>query len=672
MMCSKLFSGDIPELTSRILQNLHNDYSSLYSCALVNRFWCRLAIPILWSDPFSSIFNKNKQLHFIDIYLSSLNEDDKITLMKLGLGHKRIELLSSIKPLFNYPNLIKVLDTYKVETTIKLWSSLYLKHDLHFSYLSILASRKERIFLPTVSNHYRALQNQNPFLINPNNLQNLPTYIPQTITLQTSLFARRNALPNLMINSRNPTTRQNNTFSYGSYALRRRNALIPRSIGYLQDKETKILNKSTKFIYMALLKLFIEKNVTLNTFDIILQHAFGNESLYDIYELILNNSKLFYKNEYLKIDFNYKLTNSNLLKIRKFFTHLPTFSTSIKHLILQFITINDKCLSTDIARLIDSQSQLSTISFKQIDMDIFGSLLFLKSCSSSLISITFDECDFKNVLTLEGLGYLKSLESLHFINCISLNEIMIQSYFINLSTPINIKSFTFFYTNRSYDILEFSNPISHLFIQKFGKSLQNLTLSLNGFRSNDISEAISGFCETINFLHLNNISHKNISTVLQIIKILNNTLKYLTLEVKRHNIIYTGRDEYECSSNINSNLLKSLGNSLPKKLIYLDIYLIVINSDDLIEFFRGCKEVEFTKLLIRSDNKDSTEKILDIITEFVKGNEILEYLSYESDIMEIFPDTLYHHKSLEEKIKKVGSKVKIKRYNELVIKVDNN
>jgi hypothetical protein len=48
--------------------------------------------------------------------------------------------------------------------------------------------------------------------------------------------------------------------------------------------------------------------------------------------------------------------------------------------------------------------------------------------------------------------------------------------------------------------------------------------------------------------------------------------------------------------------------------------------------------------LIRTSIKNGIERsldIIDIITEFVKENEILEYLAYENDIMKIFPGTLY-------------------------------
>ena len=54
MACSKIFSGDLPELTNKIiLQYFHHDYKTLHSCILINRLWCRLAIPLLWEDEIS-------------------------------------------------------------------------------------------------------------------------------------------------------------------------------------------------------------------------------------------------------------------------------------------------------------------------------------------------------------------------------------------------------------------------------------------------------------------------------------------------------------------------------------------------------------------------------------------------------------------------------------------
>ena len=89
MTCSKLFSGDIPELTNEIIQYFRNDFSTLYSCILVNRLFCRIAIPILWEDPFSMKFPKN---YIIEIYLHSLNDEDKTKLNKNGIN---IDLIPS-------------------------------------------------------------------------------------------------------------------------------------------------------------------------------------------------------------------------------------------------------------------------------------------------------------------------------------------------------------------------------------------------------------------------------------------------------------------------------------------------------------------------------------------------------------------------------------------------
>src|ERR1044071_5725528 len=35
-----------------IFIELESDQSSLYSCILVNRLWCRIAVPILWKHPY--------------------------------------------------------------------------------------------------------------------------------------------------------------------------------------------------------------------------------------------------------------------------------------------------------------------------------------------------------------------------------------------------------------------------------------------------------------------------------------------------------------------------------------------------------------------------------------------------------------------------------------------
>ncbi|RGB32848.1 hypothetical protein C1646_743691 [Rhizophagus diaphanus] len=115
MTCSKIFSGDLPELTEEIIQYFRKDFSTLYSCILINRLWCRLAIPLLWEDPFSKKYPENR--HFIEIYLSKLNEDVKTKLYIYGVNNN----LVFSNTLFNYPSFIKYLDIDKILSSIQTW-----------------------------------------------------------------------------------------------------------------------------------------------------------------------------------------------------------------------------------------------------------------------------------------------------------------------------------------------------------------------------------------------------------------------------------------------------------------------------------------------------------------------------------------------------------------------
>ncbi|CAB5205677.1 unnamed protein product [Rhizophagus irregularis] len=116
MACSKIFSGDLPELIEEIIQYFRKDLSTLYSCILVNRLWCRLAIPLLWEDPFSI---PTQHYRCIETYLCFLNEDSKAKFNEYIIIDNL--LLSNSTLLFNYPNFIKYLDTSKICQSIKYW-----------------------------------------------------------------------------------------------------------------------------------------------------------------------------------------------------------------------------------------------------------------------------------------------------------------------------------------------------------------------------------------------------------------------------------------------------------------------------------------------------------------------------------------------------------------------
>src|SRR5260363_256713 len=117
-MASKVLMGDMPELMENILKHLNNEIYSLYSCALINRHWCKMSIPILWQDPFSI----EQRSLFIPIYFSSLGEDEKLDvkgcLKEFGIN------IEFCNPLFDYARFLKVLHTYRLVNKVREWMCL--------------------------------------------------------------------------------------------------------------------------------------------------------------------------------------------------------------------------------------------------------------------------------------------------------------------------------------------------------------------------------------------------------------------------------------------------------------------------------------------------------------------------------------------------------------------
>ncbi|EXX76890.1 hypothetical protein GLOIN_2v1767282 [Rhizophagus irregularis DAOM 181602=DAOM 197198] len=178
MTCSKIFSGDLPELTNEIIQYFRKDLSTLYSCILVNRLWCRLAISLLWEDPFSI---PTKHYRCIETYLCFLNEDGKAKFNEYGINNN---LLFS-NTLFNYPSFIKYLDTYKIYCSARKWVNKYNHEKLEslvYRYLFEIFIENEgnlhsfEVVLPTDIDHKYFNDNMNLILKNPNftcNIRNL-------------------------------------------------------------------------------------------------------------------------------------------------------------------------------------------------------------------------------------------------------------------------------------------------------------------------------------------------------------------------------------------------------------------------------------------------------------------------------------------------------------------
>ncbi|KAF0522644.1 f-box domain-containing protein [Gigaspora margarita] len=81
------------ECFSKIFKNFSNNYRTLFSCLLVSRHWCRIIIPILWSEPTKYV----DDLRLIRIYLLTLNAEEQSLLLPYN-----IILPNYQRPLFEY------------------------------------------------------------------------------------------------------------------------------------------------------------------------------------------------------------------------------------------------------------------------------------------------------------------------------------------------------------------------------------------------------------------------------------------------------------------------------------------------------------------------------------------------------------------------------------------
>ncbi|CAB4426550.1 unnamed protein product [Rhizophagus irregularis] len=75
--------------------------------------WCRLAIPLLWENPFSI---PTGNFNFIEVYLYNLDDN-----LKAKLNEYTDYVLLPSNTLFNYPSFIRYLNINKIVPSIEKW-----------------------------------------------------------------------------------------------------------------------------------------------------------------------------------------------------------------------------------------------------------------------------------------------------------------------------------------------------------------------------------------------------------------------------------------------------------------------------------------------------------------------------------------------------------------------
>jgi hypothetical protein len=135
------------------------ELNSLYSCILVNRHWCRVAMPILWKrnfDTFDTVISSNSKLYNIIIYLLPKSS-------KMFLINNNIILPStafSYQPLFNYINFSSQVPSHFIKKMIETLSNEEVKFVLEQEIYKLFISNCKNIkyfFLTTTQPLYQFL-----------------------------------------------------------------------------------------------------------------------------------------------------------------------------------------------------------------------------------------------------------------------------------------------------------------------------------------------------------------------------------------------------------------------------------------------------------------------------------------------------------------------------------
>ncbi|GES75682.1 hypothetical protein GLOIN_2v1774869 [Rhizophagus clarus] len=114
-MTSPYLTDDCIYHILRYLQGYHYR-STLFKCGLVNRFWCRAAIPLLYANPF--FFRPNKKYYLIILTLISCFNKEEILQLKNKI---KFNINDEYKPLFEYPKYFKSYDCDSANHKIIRW-----------------------------------------------------------------------------------------------------------------------------------------------------------------------------------------------------------------------------------------------------------------------------------------------------------------------------------------------------------------------------------------------------------------------------------------------------------------------------------------------------------------------------------------------------------------------
>ncbi|GBB83365.1 hypothetical protein RclHR1_01010006 [Rhizophagus clarus] len=141
----------------RIFEYLEEDCATLYSCSLVDRYWCQTVIPILWSNTLRIKEIKEKPETFqgyliINTYFSTLPTETKQLFIEKGIN---LSPIMNYHPTFNYSTYLRVIDMRCLFLFVKSWIQHTIKQQQYQqNQPSSYNSKQVQFILQELLNHF--------------------------------------------------------------------------------------------------------------------------------------------------------------------------------------------------------------------------------------------------------------------------------------------------------------------------------------------------------------------------------------------------------------------------------------------------------------------------------------------------------------------------------------
>jgi hypothetical protein len=244
-----------------IFRYLKDDRKTLYSCILVSRIFCELAIPLLWHNPFLFTKNINSKILVIRTYLCFTNTND------LNLNINEIP-----KPFFEYHKYLREFELYPFQEGLR----EYIRHVIKLKTINNINKKINKIIKPL------NIRLGNLLLNKDNNLNHLNIKYDDMSGLENQInMCSLNDIDDVLLN----ITQLSLEFLIIENSLEQLLEMITRKKRNLQHLT--ISNNNHKDLYTALIKL-LESQQCLKTLEIPV--LWTSENLSSFLKIFLNFS----------------------------------------------------------------------------------------------------------------------------------------------------------------------------------------------------------------------------------------------------------------------------------------------------------------------------------------------------------------------------------------------